>query len=404
MFAAESLRGPARWLRAKRESLQNSTASRVLVVSNVASFGGGGVIGFRDVLLAIRAKRPDLDVVAVCPQRGDVVDDCARRGIRTKVAWTPWWAFGKWRRAPGLDVLVGALPYTLILIPGIFGAIRFLIRERPMLVLSNTMTIPSHAIAAKLLGIPHYWMVCEFGREDHQLWFLVGYRRTIRLINRLSDMVICNSEAVEKAMLAIAPTMTTSVIYPVVETPCATPRQRTLGEPMRAVLAGYFSHAKGQQLAVEAIAVAREAGVDIALTLVGSGSQTPLRMLARRLGVEDLVSIHGPAPDLGEYWSAGHVGLMCSQSEAFGRVTVEAMGAGLPVCGTSSGGTPEIISAGVNGMLSPAGDAHALAANLMALEADESLRSRLAAGAVETSQRFRRDRHDDELAAILGLS
>jgi len=88
---------------------------------------------------------------------------------------------------------------------------------------------------------------------------------------------------------------------------------------------------------------------------------------------------------------------------AFGRVTVEAMRAGLPVCGTNTDGTAEIIDAGVNGLLSPAGDANALAANLMALESDEDLRRKLAVGAVESAQRFHRDRHDDELAAILGL-
>ena len=143
---------------------------------------------------------------------------------------------------------------------------------------------------------------------------------------------------------------------------------------MRAVLVGYFSEAKGQRIAVEAVAIARKAGVDIELTLVGGGNQTPLRELAQRLGVEDLVNIHGPTRDLGPYWSAAHVGLMCSHCEAFGRVTVEAMRAGLPVCGTDSGGTPEIIDPGFNGLLSPAGDANALAANLMALESDENLR------------------------------
>ena len=116
------------------------------------------------------------------------------------------------------------------------------------------------------------------------------------------------------------------------------------------------------------------------------------------------MNIDGPTRDVGRYWSAAHVGLMCSQCEAFGRVTVEAMRAGLPVCGTNTGGTPEIIDPGVNGLLSPAGDANALAANLMALESDEDLRRSLAFRAVETAQRFQRDRHDDELAAILGLS
>jgi glycosyltransferase involved in cell wall biosynthesis len=94
---------------------------------------------------------------------------------------------------------------------------------------------------------------------------------------------------------------------------------------------------------------------------------------------------------------------MCSECEAFGRVTVEAMRAGLPVCGTRSGGTPEIIDHGVNGLLSMAGDVQGLAANLMSLESDEPLRRALATGALQTSERFQRDRHDDELVTILGL-
>ncbi|OYN75042.1 glycosyltransferase family 4 protein [Mycolicibacterium sphagni] len=383
---------------------RDSPAPRVVVVSNVSKFGGGGVVGFRDMLLALRTKRPDVDLVAVIPQKGDVAARCIDDGIQTKIAWTPWWGFGKWSRSR-IDphVLIGWLPYTLILLPGIVQALTFFRRRRPTLVLTNTMTIPSHAIAAKILGIPHYWMVREFGRDDHQLWFLFGYRRTVRMVGWLSESVICNSHAVEQAMLTLAPTMKTHVLYPVVDTDLGTPPQRQPGERMRTVLVGYFSDAKGQNLAIEAIAIARKAGVDIELTLVGTGSHQPLHSLAESLGVADLLTIHGPTPDLRPYWAAAHVGLMCSQSEAFGRVTVEAMRAGLPVCGTNSGGTPEIIEPAVAGLLSPAGDAHALAANLMTLEADEDLRRRLAHGALESSQRFQRDRHDDELATFLGL-
>ncbi|OBH02052.1 hypothetical protein A5696_12580 [Mycobacterium sp. E2699] len=355
------------------------------------------------MLLALQKKRPDLELVAVVPQKGSVAEQCALDGIQTEIAWTPWWAFGKWPRMPGIHALVGALPYSVILVPGIVQAVFLLARLRPTVVLSNTMLIPSHAIAAKMLGIPHYWMVREFGRDDHGLWFLFGYRRTIRLINQLSESVICNSRAVEQALLAMEPKMKTRVLYPVVDTPLGTPPERHPGEPMRVVLIGYLSQAKGQRLAIEAIGIARKAGVDIELTLVGAGSHKPLRKLARRLGVEDLVNIHQPTRDLGRYWAAAHVGLMCSQREAFGRVTAEAMRAGLPVCGTSSGGTSEIIEPGVNGLLSPAGDAHALAANLMTLQSDEDLRRKLAVRAAETTQRFERERHDDELVTILGL-
>lgn len=397
------MRRPRGRRRASDAAGKDAALPRVLVISNVASFGGGGAVGFRDMVLGLREKRPDLDVVAVCPRKGNLAADCTERGISTKVGWIPWWAFIQRGRTPHLEAAIMSLPMWVVLIPGVIQAIVQIIRMRPALVLTNTMTIPSHAIAAKLLGVPHYWMVREFGKDDHRLWFLLGHHRTIRVINRLSASVICNSHAVEQALLAIEPTMRTSVVHPVVDAPLGTPTERLPGDRLRAVLVGYFSQAKGQRLAIEAIAVARDSGVDIELTLVGSGRHKPLREFARSLGVEDLVSINGPTPDLGPHWSASHVGLMCSQCEAFGRVTVEAMRAGLPVCGTASGGTPEIILDGVNGLLSPPGDAKALAANLMALESDEGLRRRLAASAPDTTRRFQRDRHDDALATILGL-
>lgn len=403
----------------RRQAIGASRATndppRVLLISHRWELAGGAELGFRDMVLALRKKRPDLDLIGVYPRKGSLATECAEYGTRTEIGWVPWWAYvEQWREGLSsriVEVLVGALLVPLaeavvvaLLLPGILRAVWLLNRLRPTLVLTNTMGIPAHAVAAKLLGIPHYWMVCEFGKDDHQLRFFLGYRRTARAIGRLSKTVICCSQAVEKALLAADPTMKTCVLYPAIDAAPATPPQRTPGERMRVVLVGRFSHSKGQHLAVEAVGVARDTGVDIELTLVGPGDQEPVRELARRLGVDDLVNIDGPTDDVDRYWSAAHVGLMCSECEAFGRVTVEAMRAGLPVCGTNAGGTPEIIESGVNGLLSDAGDAKALAANLMALESDEELRRTLAIRAVETARRFERDRHDDELAAFLGLS
>jgi len=404
MFSAHTSRRMGTRLRANEALRKGSPVPRVLLVSNVGSFGGGGATVFRDMAVALREKRPDIDLIAVYPGKGSLAKECARHGIRTKIALTPWWGFPARWRTPRIEALIGALPRGALLLLGILQAVLLLVRLRPTMVISNTMLIPSHAVAAKLLGIPHYWMVLEFGRDDHRLRFLLGYRRTIRLISQLSESVICISQAIEKAMLALDPTMRTCQVYPVVDTPLGTPPERHPGERMRAVLAGRFAESKGQHLAIEAVAIARKAGVDIELALVGDGDEKVLRQLTRRLGVEYLVSIHGPTRDLGPYWSAAHVGLMCSECEGFGLVTVLAMRAGLPVCGTNAGATPEIITPGVNGLLSPAGDANALAANLMALESDEDLRRSLAFRAVETTQRFQGDhRYGDELAAIFGL-
>ena len=378
-----------------RRNSADSPNPRILMVSHSGDFKGGAEVGFRDVMRGLRDKRPDLDLIAVFPSTGGMAADATMRNVRSVIGRLPWWAYAKGRYS-----VVNALSR---LAPAVLQAVVVLVRLRPTMVLTNTMVIPSYAIAAKLLGIPHFWMVREFGRDDHGLSFLLGYRRTIRLIGRVSELVICNSHAVEKAMQAVDPAMKTSVLYPVIDVPPSAPTRRLSGDPLRAVLIGAFAPSKGQHIAVEAVAVARKAGVDIELALVGGGEQEPLRLLARRLGVEDLVNIHGPTDEVGRYWTAAHVGLMCSQCEAFGRVTVEAMNAGLPVCGTNAGGTPEIIIPGVNGLLSPAGDVNALAENLLALASDEGLRMRLALGAVTTASRFQRGRFNNELADVLGL-
>jgi glycosyltransferase involved in cell wall biosynthesis len=380
-----------------------SRTTRVMMVSHGGDFDGGAEFVFHDIVMALREKWPDLDMIAVYPWAGQLAAEAARLGVGTKYAKLPWWAFERSSANCSLVRAVQFLQGVLRLLRSIVYAAIDLLRLRPTAVLSNTMVIPSYAVAAKMLGIPHYWLVHEFGRDDHRLRFMLGYRMTVRLIGRLSVSVICCSRAVEKALVTEAPMMTTHVVYPAIEDPPGIPPERHDGELMRAVLIGRFLESKGQHIAVEAVRAARDAGVDIQLTLVGPGDPRPVRELARCLGVEDLVSIHGPTPDVRRYWDAAHVALMCSDAEAFGRVTVEAMRAGLPVCGTDAGGTTEIIDAGVNGFLSPAGDADALAANLMALESDEDLRRSLAVRAVETARPFRRDRFGDELGATIGL-
>ena len=126
------------------------------------------------MVFAIRAKRPDLEVVAVCPWKGSLVEEFDRHGVPTKITLIPGWAFLERSRMPRLEALIGAIPRAAILLLGIVQALLLLVRQRPTLVLTNTMVIPAHAIAAKLLGIPHYWMVREFGKADHQLQFLLG--------------------------------------------------------------------------------------------------------------------------------------------------------------------------------------------------------------------------------------
>ncbi|MEE9218012.1 MAG: glycosyltransferase family 4 protein [Acidobacteriota bacterium] len=66
--------------------------------------------------------------------------------------------------------------------------------------------------------------------------------------------------------------------------------------------------------------------------------------------------------------------------EALSRSLVEAAGLGVPVIGTRTGGTAEIVRDGLTGLLVERGDSAALASALEALLCDPAARARLAAG------------------------
>jgi hypothetical protein len=64
------------------------------------------------------------------------------------------------------------------------------------------------------------------------------------------------------------------------------------------------------------------------------------------------------------------------------------MAQGTPVVAAASGGTTEIVEDDESGLLFPAGDPVALADRLRRLQRDESLRTRLARGALGAAKRF----------------
>ncbi|MDX9750455.1 MAG: glycosyltransferase family 4 protein [Flavobacteriales bacterium] len=122
-------------------------------------------------------------------------------------------------------------------------------------------------------------------------------------------------------------------------------------QPFRLLMVGVFHPAKGQLEAVEAVARLRAEGLPVTLTLVGGGDDAAVRERIAALGITPYVELTGHVDDPRPFYRDAHALLMCSRHEAFGRVTVEALTAGLPVIGHRSGGTPELVADGRNGLL-----------------------------------------------------
>ncbi|TDA69646.1 MAG: glycosyltransferase family 1 protein [Clostridia bacterium] len=96
--------------------------------------------------------------------------------------------------------------------------------------------------------------------------------------------------------------------------------------------------------------------------IVGDGPlRARLQALVSRLGLEGKVSLLGYQAEVAPWLAAMDVFVTCPVSEGFSLVTLEAMASGKPVVATATGGLPELIRSGVNGLLVPVRDPAALA-------------------------------------------
>jgi glycosyltransferase involved in cell wall biosynthesis len=120
---------------------------------------------------------------------------------------------------------------------------------------------------------------------------------------------------------------------------------------------------------IRAVAVLHDEHPDVRLLIVGRemepGYAETLKVLAAELGVNEKVVFTGHRGDVPTLMAAADIYAMPSQYEPFGLVYLEAMAMELPVIALNSGGTPEVVENGSDGLLSDPGDAQSLADNLL---------------------------------------
>jgi glycosyltransferase involved in cell wall biosynthesis len=111
---------------------------------------------------------------------------------------------------------------------------------------------------------------------------------------------------------------------------------------------------KGLEYAIRAMSKIKE---PFAFFILGEGEErNNLKQLVRELGLEDKVFLVGFVEDAKLYLKAFDVFLLTSEKEGLPFTILEAGLASLPVIASHTGGIPEIIDDGVNGLLTRVGD------------------------------------------------
>jgi glycogen(starch) synthase len=156
-----------------------------------------------------------------------------------------------------------------------------------------------------------------------------------------------------------------------------------VGKP-RVLFVGRLAPQKGVGTLVEAAGLLEDPGAQI--LLVGDGPERKaLERESERIGVADRLHFVGFFAHERLPAVLAHADLLVLPSlyEELGTVLLEAMQAALPIVASKTGGIPDVIEDGVNGLLVPPGDPEALARAIDRVLADRKLARRLSEGVQE---------------------
>lgn len=246
----------------------------------------------------------------------------------------------------------------LLLLPTILKLIK---RIAPDIIHCNSSIANIGYDISRILHIPCIWQVREFGKLDYGIEYRYSKRHVAKIYENV-DVVITISRAMEEYYKNISPNANICMIYNGI------PQFKSLKLPHSEInfcVMGLISKEKNQVDVLRAASILKRNNIDnFKINFIGDGDKDYIERLKIYCNDNDLnfiVKFWGYQQNGIESLKIMDVGIMPSYNEAFGRVTVEYMMGEMPVIGSNSGGTPEIIKHSETGFLYNIKDVNTLA-------------------------------------------
>jgi D-inositol-3-phosphate glycosyltransferase len=293
----------------------------------------------------------------------------------------------------------------------------------------------------------HYWMSGIAGRELKQAWNVpmlqmfhtlgLMKQRVARLpgeaegdyriqgerqVIKASDRIVAATQAEfaqlqwlyqvdPRNIVIIPPGVDVSRFYPIP----ADEAKDFIGAPpcdQMLLFVGRIEPLKGIDTLIKAIALMRQRGVFVCLSVIGGNPENEqktlnaemdrLATMRQEAGVRDLVTFLGRRSQdtLPYYYSAAVAVVVPSFYESFGMVALEAMACGTPVVASQVGGLAFLVQDGITGFTVPVDDPQALADRLTVLIQDPELKDRMGKQAAAVAQEFRWERITERILLV----
>lgn len=281
---------------------------------------------------------------------------------------------------------------------------RLLVHVGPDLVYVNTTTLPWWLAVARRYGVPSICHVHEAEIRGSAL-----LRRALAAPLGLADATIVNSSTTFDTTAQAAPYVRRRLrlVHNGVRGPSTPATERRPASPYRLLVVGWISPRKAPDVVLEATALLRRAGRDVALELCGApgpGHEAYFSDLCARAERPDLagaVTFTGYQTPIWPALDRADVLVAPSSGESLGNAVVEGQLARRPVVVTAVRGHLETLEHGISGLLVPVGDPSALAAAVTRLmDKPEAARQMAFLGMRRAQTRFGVRRYAEEIASV----
>lgn len=285
-----------------------------------------------------------------------------------------------------------------------FSLWRLLIREKPSIV--HTHTSKAGILgrwAAKMAGIPiivhtpHGHVFYGHFADFISRIFLVLEKIT----SPITDIIVALTEAERKDYINLRICVPDNIltIHSGVEIDRYTyarvnidEMKHSLGLNSRDLVVGtvgWLLPIKGPMYLLKAMEGVWQSHPDTSLVYVGKGDlEEELKKEAFRIGVSDRVTFLGWRDDVPEIMQLLDIFVLPSLNEGMGRVLVEAMAAGKAIVASDTGGIPDLIIHGHNGLLVPPEDSSRLAEAIITLLKDTHRRKEMGKNGTLLAKRY----------------
>ena len=264
-------------------------------------------------------------------------------------------------------------------------------------VYSNTSTVDIGYRIASVMGIPHVWHVREFGKEDFGFIPLVP-QDSVRTAFEKASAIIAISTALKEKILQQNPKSTVVVIQNGFNVEKLKYQREHIIDcnNVKILVTGQVSEAKGQIQAVKAISKLNSPNIKYQLYLAGEVDSDYRKQILECKLCPEWLHFLGKVNNLFEIRKDIDIELVCSRSEAFGRVTIEAMLHSIPVIGANTGATKDLLANGL-GITYIYGNIEDLIAKIERLVHDRQLYNDIVLKAFNYAQNFSIERCADSV-------